>query len=482
MLKIGNMKKNLLLIVCFLFIGINAYTQSGFIGTWEGMISIGGNSLRVVFHIKNANNGLLSGEMDSPDQGVKGINCSAVTELGDSLFIEMDKMGAYYAGKMQDASHIAGVLKQAGYVLPMNLKKGIETAGPNRPQTPKPPFDYISEDVIYQNADKTQQFGATITIPKGWSGATYPALVLITGSGLQNRDEEISGHKPFAVIADYLTKKGYIVLRVDDRSMGQSTGDVKNATTADFAKDVSTSFDYLKLRKEVDTKKMGLLGHSEGGIIAPMLASERKDVDFIILMAGVGEKVIKLMGEQNVAVLESNGVRKDYVEKYSPLYNEFLQIVMKSEDKADAITKMTQAVDKWKAKNTADVVIGTTGIQDEQSEQAFVAQFATQAASAWFKYFLSCDPDVYLRKLSCKVLAIDGSKDIQVIPGPNLAAIKASLAKSRSKVYEVKELPELNHLFQTCAKCTVDEYGELEETISPLALQTIGYWLDKNVK
>jgi len=473
------MRNCLFLLIAFLSISVYASAQPGVKGDWEGKLNAGAVSLRIVFHIEDAGTGTLSGKMDSPDQGVKGIKCAKVSIAGDSVFIEVTKM-AGFAGKIVDATHLNGTWSQGPNALPLALEKGAKHTELNRPQTPKPPFDYISEDVVYQNAAKTQDFGATITIPKG--AGPFPAVLLITGSGLENRDEELFGHKPFAVIADFLTKRGYIVLRVDDRSKGQSTGDVKNATTADFAKDVNISFDYLKSRKEVDTKKMGLLGHSEGGLIGPMLASERKDVDFIIMMAGPGGKVAELMVAQNDAVMESMGADKEDVKKYSPLYSQLLQISIKAKDKEEAIAEMTKAVDKWKAKNTAEVVANTSGIHDEASEKGFVADFANSSTSPWFKYFLGCDASPYLKKLSCKVLAINGSKDVQVVAGPNLAGIKASLAISKSKVYEVKELPGLNHLFQTCTKCSVAEYGDLEETISPLALQTMGDWLDKNVK
>jgi len=473
------MKKYLLLTTCLMSIGVNAFSQANFIGTWQGKLNVG-ITITAVFNITDEGNGVLSGTMDSPDQGKKGMKCSNVKIKADSLFIEMNKIGGLYAGKMEDASHINGIWNQAGRTFPLNLEKVAKVAELNRPQTPKPPFDYLSEDVIYQNADKSIQYGATITIPKG--KGPFPALVLITGSGLQNRDEEIAGHKPFAVIADYLTKKGYVVLRVDDRSMGQSTGDVKNATTADFAKDVNVSMDYLKSREEVNKKKLGMLGHSEGGMIAPILASQRKDIDFIVLMAGPGEKITKLMQAQTAAIMESKGMGKEAIEQYTNLYGNLMQVDLTAKDKTELMEKMTKAVDEWKGKNTAELVAQTTGIYDEQSEKGFVDEFAAGISGVWFKYFLSCDPGPYLRKLSCKVLAINGSKDIQVVSAPNLAGIKASLAKSKSKIYEVKELPGLNHLFQTCTKCTVEEYGELEETMSPLALQTIGDWLDKNVK
>jgi pimeloyl-ACP methyl ester carboxylesterase len=333
---------------------------------------------------------------------------------------------------------------------------------------------------VYSNRDKSIQFGATITKPKG--SGPFPAVLLISGSGPQNRDEELFGHKPFAVLADDLTKRGYLVLRVDDRGVGQTTGDFKSATSKDFADDAMAGLDYLKSLPEVDQTKMGLLGHSEGGMIAEMIAAQRKDLDFVILLAAPGEKIIDLMVNQNRAVLQSNGVNKETADAYVALYKP-LALVLSSGGDAKALKiAAKQIVANWLKQTPKEIVLATTGIKDEQSEDAFINEFYKTVSQPWFRYFLQYDPAAYVKKIGAKVLALNGDKDIQVLAKTNLAGLKAALQKSPSKTYEVKELKGLNHLFQQCQKCTVGEYGQLEETIAPEVLQAIGEWLVKNVK
>lgn len=460
-----------------LAIGVNGYAQSPLVGAWEGSMNVG-QELRLVFRIQEAN-GKLSGTMDSPDQKVTGIPVSSITSTADSVFIDMSNIGITYAGKY-DNTAIAGVFKQSGMNLPLELKKTATPTEIVKPQTPKPPFTYTSEDVTFTNADKSISYGATITMPK-MIDRKYPAVLLVTGSGPQNRDEEIMGHKPFAVIADYLTNRGYVVLRVDDRGVGQTTGDRSNATTADFAKDASAAIDYLKTRKEVDAKRIGILGHSEGGMIAPMVASERKDIDFIVLLAGPGVKITELMEDQNAAVLKSSGLDEAVVNDYIKLYRSVEQVIITANSTQEARNRMQQALGVWQKavpKTSQDAV----GITDEKAAQQMIDEFAKVYENKWYNYFMKADPQPYLQKLSCKVLALNGEKDIQVLAKPNLEGIRQALMKSKSKKWETEELPGLNHLFQACKTCTSQEYAQLDETISPAVLIMVGDWLDKEVK
>lgn len=462
----------LLLAVCT----VAGYAQSPAIGNWEGEMNAG-QKVRLVFRVKQAD-GKLSATMDSPDQGITGIPVANTSMNGDSVLFDLSNAGIQYTGLLKD-NEIKGVWKQGGMKLPLVMKRTEKPTELSRPQTPKPPYGYLSEDVTFKNADGSISYGATITMPAG--GKTYPAVLLISGSGPQNRDEELMGHKPFAVIADYLTKKGYVVLRVDDRGVGQTTGDRKKATSADFAKDAHAAIDYLKTRKEVNTKKIGMMGHSEGGMIAPMVATERKDIDFIILMAGPGVKIYELMEDQSAAVMQAGGVSENVVNEYRKLYRGIEQAIISATTGEEAQNKMIQVTTTWKSTASKEA-IALVDITDFESEKKFVNEFMKIYHDAWFNYFLKYDPQPTLQKLSCKVLALNGEKDLQVLPKSNLEGIKRSLAKSKTKQYEVKELPGLNHLFQTCKKCTVQEYGTLEETISPVALQTVSDWLDKRVK
>lgn len=454
-----------------------ANAQSTLIGNWQGLLTAG-TSLRMVFHVTEAG-GKLSATMDSPDQGVSGIPCASVYFANDSVGIEMGKAEIRYTGRMVGKDSIAGKWHQGGRDFEVNLKKTDHPAGIQHSQTPKPPFNYLSEDVLFNNADKSIQYGATITIPK--APGTYPAVLLVSGSGPQNRDEEIMGHKPFAVIADYLTNHGYIVLRVDDRGVGQTTGTRAGSTSADFAKDAEAAIDYLKTRKEVNKKKIGIMGHSEGGLIAPMVAAERKDIDFIVMQAGPGVKTTELMAAQTEALLKTGGVKDEVVKEYGALYRNITTGILKAKDSTEARNEIISAINQWKTTASKES-IEFTGAATEAGINDIAKDFMAIYNDKWYNYFFHVDPQPYLQKLSCKVLAINGNKDIQVLSSQNLPAIQKALEKSKSKVYTVKEFSGLNHLFQHCKACTVEEYRDIDETFSTEALQYITDWLDKNVK
>lgn len=452
-----------------------AQPASRFIGTWEGTLQVG-VELRVVFHIKEDGAGGFITTADSPDQSAFGLECDKTTILGEEVTISMTELNALFNGKMLSDSIIQGILTQGGE-FPLTLKKTDKVAVRKRPQTPQPPFPYKSEDVVYPGAANGLRIGATLTIPEG--AGPFPAVILITGSGPQDRDENILGHKIFAVIADHLTKKGFLVLRADDRGIGKSTGDFSKATSEDFANDVNRSLDYLLTRPETDKKKIGLIGHSEGGMIAPMVAVKRKEVDFIILLAGPGVPVMELMAEQNEAIARSSGVSEKALAEIKPLFRQVAGSILDAPDSISAMSNTTRIIENWYAEKDSLVLrelnMATTGQRSD-----YVKAMVHELQLPWFRYFMRFDPGQYLVQLKCKVLALNGSKDVQVIARQNLPGIEASLKKSRSKNYEVHELPGLNHLFQACRTCTLNEYGELEETISPLALEMISSWLEKN--
>jgi len=467
--------KQALSIAALIAIAMSANAQSKLPGNWEGKLDAGSMTLRMVLKVEEAD-GKYSGLLSSPDQGVSNIPIGPVQLKGDSVFFSAGP-NANYEGKL-NSEVINGVWHQNGMTLPLDLAKTEKPSEVVRPQTPIPPFQYESEDVSFTNADKSITYGGTITIPR--TPGTKPALLLVTGSGAQNRDEELAGHKPFAVIADYLTNKGYIVLRVDDRGVGKTTGSRKTATSADYAKDANAAIDYLKSRKEVNPKKIGIMGHSEGGMIAPMVATSRNDIDFIILEAGPGVKIYELMEDQSAASLESQGMPAGIIADYRKLYRGFEQSLITGTSAADARNKMNEVMKAWLkvAKPGSIEIVGTT----DSARTKFIDDFVEIYNDKWFMYFLKYDPQPTLQNLKCKVLAINGSKDIQVLPKSNLEGIRQSLAKSKSKKYDVVELEGLNHLFQECNKCTVTEYGTLDQTISPKALSTVSDWLDKNVK
>lgn len=455
-----------------------AWAQNRFIGSWEGPLQVNKSILRLVFHISEKQ-GKISAKMDSPDQGQMGMPSTSVTKKGDSIYIEFAQAGILYAGAMYEPTVITGQYSQSTFSFPLVLQKTDNPTKVVRSQTPVPPFNYKVEEVSYYNADKSIKFGGTLTIPNGTG--PFPALLLITGSGQQNRDEEISSHKPFAVIADYLTRHGYAVLRVDDRGVNQTTGDARNATTLDFVKDAETSLKYLLSRKEADKEKTGLFGHSEGGLIATILASQRKDIDFIVLAAAPGIPIIDVMEEQTASLFESNGADSAFVAAYRSLYRSIVKAINESKDSNEARVKIENSIKEWK-KDKSPQTIEDMGLISIKSVEEYVQAYVNIYNEKWFNNFYKMDPQPYIEKLSCKVLVLNGEKDIQVISKSNLQGFRETLKKSASKNYEVKELPGLNHLFQTCNVCIVSEYALLDETFSRMALTEIREWLDKNVK
>jgi pimeloyl-ACP methyl ester carboxylesterase len=470
------MKKNIPFLL-FTLLAFSSFGQNRFPGIWKGKINAG-VELRAFFTIEQDSTKKGKVTMDFPDQGVKGLITNDVTINDDSIVIKVKEFNGSYSGKLINDTTIAGFWKQ-GVTIALELKKVNQVDVVKKPQTPVPPFPYKSEDVIYKNKNGSIQYGATITIPSG--KGPFPAIVLITGSGTQNRDGEILGHKPFAVIADYLTRNGFVVLRVDDRGAGKTTGDIKSATSFDFSNDVSTGLDYLISRREVKKKKLGLIGHSEGGMIAPILAAKRKDVAAIVLLAGPGKNPTEVMIEQNNAYYSSIGLKKEFVESYVSLYSSIIYIMKKSVNIDSSKNKVTTEVDSWLLKTAKNIVVATTGITNDEKKITFVNSLVETFGTPWFHYFLNYEPERYIKKLTCKVFALNGSKDIQVLPKSNLAAFDTALKRSKSRGYQIKEYEGLNHLFQKCKSCTAQEYGSLEESFSTDVLKDITAWLTKEM-
>ncbi|HEX5149838.1 MAG TPA: alpha/beta fold hydrolase [Parafilimonas sp.] len=474
------MKSRLIPVILFLFACFTVNAQADFSGTWNGTLNVAGE-LHLVLHVTQLPDGSYSGTLDSPDQNVSGIKCDKVEAItdasGNKLTFAINNIKVSYTGTLLNDSTLSGTFTQ-GAKLPLDLHRSdipYVAKVKNRPQTPKPPFPYKSEEVVY--SANGLQYGGTITIPQG--SGSFPAVLLITGSGAQDRDETIFSHKPFAVLADALTRDGFIVLRVDDRGIGNSTGNFSASTTADFVNDVNASLNYLKSRHEVNNKKIGLLGHSEGAMIAPVVASQRKDINFTVLLAAPGVKIADLMAEQNAAVMRSMGIDSLLAENYKPVYKQLVNTIVSAPDTATAIHNALQVINNSQSKMDS-ATLSKLGIYDREF---YLKQMVTLCSTPWFKYFIQFDPKPYLTKLKkVKVLALNGSRDIQVVSRQNLPAVRSALVAGSTRTFEVKELPGLNHLFQTCTKCTVAEYGQLEETISPVALQTITNWLNANVK
>ncbi len=426
------------------------------VGDWAGTLNAGGVELALVLHITEADSGLAA-TMDSPDQGAFGISASSVTVTGDSVTIQFAGIGGAFTGQLSGDNGLDGTWTQAGqnFLLKLVRFEG-EQVQTRRPQEPTEPFPYLAEDVVFPNASADIELAGTLTLPSG--PGPYPAAVLISGSGPQNRDEEIFRHRPFLVLADYLTRQGIAVLRYDDRGFGESGGSFATATSADFATDTEAAVRYLQSREEIDGSRIGLIGHSEGGTIAPLVASRSDAVAFVVLIAGPGIRADSVLLLQAEAINRASGATEAQIAT-----NRELQKLLF----AAATTDATEA--------ELDVELRRI-VAPEFTGGALEGQLAF-VSSPWMRWFLAYDPGPVLRQLKIPTLAVTGSHDLQVIAGPNLSAIEAALEAAGNPDFSVVELKGLNHMLQTSETGLVSEYGRIEETIAPQALETIGNWI-----
>jgi hypothetical protein len=451
------------------------FPQQGLEGIWQGVLKVQGLELRIVFNISKTPEGKFTATLDSPDQGATGIPVSEVAFENGNVKIEVKSIFGVFNGKLEsDQTTITGEWKQGAAALPLVLKRTDKAPEPpRRPQEPQKPYPYNDEEVVYDNGQAGIKLAGTLTLPK--SGEPFPAVILITGSGPQNRDEALLGHRPFLILADALTRRGVAVLRFDDRGVGKSTGDFAKATSVDFAADVVAGIEYLKTRREINPKQIGLIGHSEGGLIAPMVAAQTSDVAFIIMMAGPGITGEKILDLQGALIAKANGASDAVIAKNRDLQKKMFAVVKAEKDDAVAEKKLrpiwTEALHAL-----TDEEKKALEFSSANPDSLFNMQ-AKQLLSPWFRYFLFYDPQPTLKKVICPVLAINGEKDLQVPPKENLSAIEKALKAGGNKNFTVSELPGLNHLFQTAATGSPAEYMKIEETISPTASQMMADWI-----
>lgn len=414
------MKKTIITLLTALFVlTCQAQVQptTALEGSWSGKLKVGTMSLTVVLHLEQAD-GYVKASLDSPDQGAKGISAYKEYLSDDSVAVKVESIGSSYRAKLKDGK-LDGTFSQMGMKIPLVLTKGVTEV--KRPQNPKSPYPYETEEVTFKNEADGATLAGTITWPVGYDkqAKQKPIVVLfVSGSGQQNRDEELMNHKPFLVIADYLARQGIATLRYDDRATGKSVGgDVKNATSEDFARDAAAGLDYLRNRKAFS--KVGILGHSEGGTIAFMLGGQKK-VDFIVSMAGPTVKGDTLLAAQSNRIFSLSGQPANMTaEKY----------------------RQTTAAMKM----------------------------------PWIDWFNDYDPSDNIRKTHCPVFALNGDRDCQVISSLCLPALRQLLPPSKKHL--IKEYPGLNHLFQHCTTGLPTEYSQIEETISEEVIKDIVQWL-----
>jgi alpha/beta superfamily hydrolase len=459
--------------IVILIINYQISSSQEITGTWNGILKVQGMQLRLVFKVTKSENGY-SSTIDSPDQGAKNIPVTNTTFENSKIKFEVTNAKIEYNGELSDTK-IIGTFKQGSQEFPMNLSKNpLEKEILKRPQEPTKPYSYYSEDVTFQNTKANISLSGTLTLPK--KNGFFPSVILITGSGPQNRNEELLGHKPFLVISDYLTKKGIAVLRYDDRGIGDSKGNFKTATTVDFATDVESAINYLQTRKEINKNKIGLVGHSEGGLIASIVASKSKDISFIVLLAGTGIQGDKLLLLQQKLISRAKGISETDIKKSNQTNVKLFEIVIQSNDNQKFKTDLTNHIkETLKSDTSIEIPNGLT-------KEEFISIQVNQISNPWIQYFIKFNPATVLEKVKCPVLAVNGEKDLQVPSKENLTAIKNALKIGGNENVTIKEFPRLNHLFQECKTGLPNEYAKIEQTFSPIVLTEISNWILNQIK
>lgn len=462
--------KNFLFIMLLYFV-ISGKAQNSFPGVWQGILSAEGVEFFTSLSLNADQNGKLTAVLNMPQQMILDFKNITLKHTNDSIWLNFAAFRAKYsAALINDTLH--GFWFQSGKEIKLNLGRTPEDEAFSirRPQTPQEPFPYYSENVKFYNKKAKLWLAGTLTLPdtlKNW-----PVVVLVSGSGPQDRDESLLEHKPFLVIADYFTRHGIGVLRYDDRGVKESEGDFASATTYDFASDAEAAIDYLTKRKFIHKKQIGLAGHSEGGLIAILLGNNKK-LAFTISMAGVGIPCDELLVLQNDKILQGYG-KSDSMRNVMAKMNSALYNLIKLEDDAIELRKKIENL----------IMETMTGLSDEQIDEyglteTYVFTVLAQLNTPWFKSFLSIDPTKYLKNLKINFLAINGSKDVQVPADVNINAMKSLIQPKKEQIVDFKVFDGLNHLFQKCETGMTSEYAMIEETIDPEVLEYMVGWIKK---
>jgi pimeloyl-ACP methyl ester carboxylesterase len=456
--------KRLLTIVFALFM-LQSLSGQDISGQWNGQIEIQGMKLRIILHVeKDGEN--WTATMDSPDQGANGIPVDEITLAENQLNFKIASLLFEYSGAWSD-DQIEGSFSQGGTTLPLNFsREELEAPVVNRPQNPERPLPYYEEEVEYPNPDGGHTLAGTLTLPD--STGSYPVVILISGSGPQNRDEELLGHKPFLVLSDHLTRQGIGVLRFDDRGVGKSTGDHSIATSEDFASDVVAGIEYLKTRTDVMPDKIGLAGHSEGGLIAPLAYLQAgDDISFMVLIAGPGVSGMDVIVLQQELIGKAEGMAEDAIKNDNETTLMMFQMMKEEEDREVLREKLLPII--------IENILATDSTIKEP--EAVAESALNRFLSPWFEYFLDYDPATALEQVDCPVLAINGEKDLQVDPKQNLPVIEKALRKGGNTDVTIVEMKGLNHLFQETETGKPSEYATIETTFSTEALKVISDWI-----
>ena len=469
--------KSITSLICVLFaLNIAASGQrsaNDIEGSWSGVLNTPAGNLSLVLNFSLSEAEILEATLDSPDQGAFGIPCGKVNLNGDTIDVDVPAIQGSYSGVFSNDTLLSGAWKQGGLSFILNLKKGTNAVVYNRPQEPKPPFPYRVEEVKFINKAENFKLAGSLTLPEG--EGPFAAVVLISGSGPQDRDESVFNHKPFWVLADHLSRKGIAVLRYDDRGVGGSEGVHENASSLNFADDAEAAFDYLMHHPLINKKKIGLAGHSEGGLIASIVAARNNKVAFVVSLAGPGINGRDLLLKQTGDIMRVSGAPQALIDETLATNEKVLDMAIEESDQELFANKaMEWYVSELDKKNPG-----------EDERRAKISEF-TQAINAvnnpWMRYFLKTDPAQFWSQVQCPVLAINGEKDTQVNHEANLNAIKRAVNRGGNQKIKIVALAGQNHIFQNCESGSPAEYIKIEETFSPVSLELISSWIRESMK
>jgi pimeloyl-ACP methyl ester carboxylesterase len=440
---------------------------AGVEGVWQGALEGNGMRLRLQLHVSHDAQRELVAALDSPDQGVSGLPAIHVGQKDAGFHFEIPVVSGVYDGRLNAAkTAIIGSWTQNNVEQKLDFRRSDQLLELVRPQNPVKPYPYKEEEITFPNGKAKISLAGTLTLPRGQG--PFPAAILLSDSGPYDRDESLVGHRPFLVLADHLTRKGIAVLRFDKRGIGKSTGEYANATTEGFAGDAEAALAYLKTRKEIDLQKTGLIGHGEGGMIAPLAVGHSGDVAWIVLLAAPGLKGEDTLLLQSELILKTAGVDDDQIVKTREFNKQTYALVRQQKDPATLQAELSDLVQ-------------SSGMSASLPPAALQSQVRLMV-SPWFRFFLDYDPVPMLQKTTCPVLSLNGEKDLQVSPKENLAKIQKALENGGNKDFQTTELLGLNHLFQHSPTGSPTEYGGIQETMAPQALNAVSDWVLKHTR
>lgn len=456
-----------LFLLLFTFICFGQAKQNNkAIGHWKGLLVQETERVGIILKVSLSDEGDFYTTIYAPKKDA--INMPVPNYItDDSLMIQVNDVGLF-KGRFASPKTIIGTWYQEGlkYDLTFNKLSNADTAQIS--QTPEKPYPYLEEEVTFVNPEAGITLSGTLTTPE--TGDKFPAVILVSGMGDQDRDLTTYNHKPFLVVSDYLTRNGFAVLRFDDRNLGIPENEKEGATLEELSTDVLAAIDFLKTNPRIDSAKIGLVGHGDGGTIASFAANKAGTSAFVVLWGAPGTTGDKALIRQVDLLSKLSGYDKGYVDRYSNFQKTIFDILLHEPSPSRTVERLRLAFSD------------STYAKMKPEDRATVNQNVQRVNNTWFKFYLKYDPTLGYKKLQCPVLVITGDKDLEFPADPNLGLIQKALEEGNNKNVKIVEMKGLNHLLQTTDFGSPDEYMEIMETISPKALKLIGSWIKSQVK